>query len=675
MSTTDILYLIIIVISAIGIAWYQYFYKAKTTLKKRVVFAFLRFSSLFILGVLLLNPRFKQTTIVQEKPQLVIAFDNSKSISVLKKSTSTNAVLEVLKNSSLTDKFTVDYFTFGNSVNTLNDSLTFDELQTNVSEVFNSLKEIYNKEQAPTVLITDGNQTYGQDYVLSSLTYKQPIYPVVIGDTILKEDLKIASVQLNKYTFLNNEFPIEITLNYSGQHTVKKEFTVFKNNIKVYSKFVNFTKDNTTELIQINLPAQQIGRQNYRAILSSISNEENTTNNERNFSIDVIDERTKIALISDILHPDIGVFKKAIESHQQRKVTLLKSSDAIDLNNYQLVILYQPNRQYKQILDAIKLLEKNHLIITGTHTDWEFLNSQKSNYKKSVTHQVQAFTGRLNMEFNSFQQNDFEVSKLPPLEDVYGAIELQTKANVLIHQRVKGINSEQPILTFFESGNNREALFSGEGIWRWRSQSYMNSQSFIVFDEFIGKTIQYLASNAKKERLTIDVADDFLLGEAQIYAQYVDKNYVTDPNTTLSCQLIHKETDQIYNYNFLFNNTGYQLNLSNLSSGTYTYRVHVENTQLNKTGQFVVSNFDIEAQFINADVTKLTQLATNKQNKLYIITEVTQLISDLMTDEQFKPIQKKSISELPLINWKYLLAVLLVLLTFEWLLRKYNGLL
>ena len=84
MSTTDILYLIVIAIFALGIAAYQYFYKAKTTLKKRVVFAFLRFSSLFLLGLLLLNPTFEQVAITQEKPHLVIAIDNSKSVSILK---------------------------------------------------------------------------------------------------------------------------------------------------------------------------------------------------------------------------------------------------------------------------------------------------------------------------------------------------------------------------------------------------------------------------------------------------------------------------------------------------------------------------------------------------------------------------------------------------------------
>lgn len=675
MSITDILYLILITISSLGIAIYQYFHKAKTAFKKRVVFAFLRFLSLFLLGVLLWNPVFKQSVITQEKPSLVVAVDNSKSVAISNQSNTITRFINELQKSTLTDKFMVDYFTFGSEVNQLNDSLVFDELQTNISKVFPALKDVYENNQAPTIIVSDGNQTFGQDYVLSSLTYKQPIYPVVIGDTLKKIDLKITQVQLNKYTFLNNKFPVEVTLDYIGQTSVNKQFTIFKNNKKVYSKQIEFTKDDRTQIVQLNLLAEQIGKQHYTATISPIIGEENTVNNTRNFTVDVIDERTNILLVSDILHPDIGAYKKAIESHQQRKVTFAAPTEVVDLNSYQLVILFQPTNQFKSIFEGINLLDKNHLVVTGLHTDWGFLNRQQSNYKRQWIDQSQDYTGRMNPNFGVFQQNALQLNTFPPLEGIYGSTQYQSNVNTLLYQDINGIETSESILTFFEMGQQRNALFCGEGIWRWRAQSYLNNQSFELFDEFIGKIVQYLASNTKKERLTVDIADEFLLGEAHINAQYVDKNYVIDANATLLCQILHKETNTSYNYNFLFRGSGYLLNLSSLPAGTYTYKVSVDKTNLIKSGEFVIHNFDIEAQFINPDVTKLSQLATNSQNKLYTISDSEQLISDLLADEEFKPIQKESVRNISLINWKYLMAVLLVLLTFEWLLRKYNGLL
>ena len=675
MSTTELLYILVIAIFALGIAVFQYSYKAKMSLKKRLIFAFLRFCSLFLLGVLFLNPTFKQTSVTLEKPELIVAVDNSKSVALLHQDVHTRNFVKALKSSKLEERFSVSYLTFGESVNQLGDLLKFDDKQTRISNLFSTLKEVYDNEQSPTVILSDGNQTFGHDYVVSSLTYNKPIYPVVIGDSVLKEDLKISAVQLNKYTFLNNEFPIETTLSYVGENTINKLFSVFKDGLKVYSKSIRFSKDKNTHTVQFNLPALQIGQQNYRAEISSISSEENTANNLRNFSIEVIDERTNVLLISDVLHPDIGAYKKAIESNKQRKVTIAKPSDTIDFDNYQLVILFQPNEQFKTVFKQLETTGKNYLMTSGLQTNWDFLNTQNTNFKRTLLNQKQDYTSSLNLEFDMFQYEDINFTTFPPLTDFYGTSEYSENVKTLLYQTINGIETKEPMLSFFETGVKRHAIFLGEGIWRWRSQHYLNTQSFEGFDQFIGKIVQYLASNTTKERLMVTHENAYNLGEAIINADYVDKNYVIDPNASLSCKLVHKVSNKTYNYDFLFANTNYKLNLNHLPAGHYSYTIQVKQTNLLKKGNFIINDFDIEAQFINPDVTKLSQLATNSQNNLYTITESKQLISDIMADERYKPIQKETVSQLPLINWKYLLAVLLLLLTFEWLLRKYNGLL
>ena len=45
------------------------------------------------------------------------------------------------------------------------------------------------------LLITDGNQTYGNDYQYTASNYKQPIYPIILGDTITYTDLSIQAAQ------------------------------------------------------------------------------------------------------------------------------------------------------------------------------------------------------------------------------------------------------------------------------------------------------------------------------------------------------------------------------------------------------------------------------------------------------------------------------------------------
>ena len=46
----------------------------------------------------------------------------------------------------------------------------------------------------------------------------------------------------------------------------------------------------------------------------------------------------------------------------------------------------------------------------------------------------------------------------------------------------------------------------------------------------------------------------------------------------------------------------------------------------------------------------------------------------LLEDDRFVSVQKSEQKVVPLIDWKYLLALIAVLLSLEWFIRKYNGL-
>ena len=122
----------------------------------------------------------------------------------------------------------------------------------------------------------------------------------------------------------------------------------------------------------------------------------------------------------------------------------------------------------------------------------------------------------------------------------------------------------------------------------------------------------------------------------------------------------------------MFKQNSYELNLGQLPVGVYTYKVSVDG--LTKSGDFEILDFNIEQQFLNPDVTKLSQLATNNNKRLYFIDQYEALLTDLEKEENYKTVQKASTKSLPLIDWKYLLGVLLLLLAIEWFLRKYNGL-
>ena len=85
-------------------------------------------------------------------------------------------------------------------------------------------------------------------------------------------------------------------------------------------------------------------------------------------------------------------------------------------------------------------------------------------------------------------------------------------------------------------------------------------------------------------------------------------------------------------------------------------------------------DYNVEQQFLNANVSKLENLATNNQGIAYFIDDTSLLIEQLLADERFVTVQKSTKNVVPLIDWKLLLAFIALTLSAEWFIRKYNGL-
>ncbi|HKX85053.1 MAG TPA: hypothetical protein VJL37_00155, partial [Flavobacterium sp.] len=92
-------------------------------------------------------------------------------------------------------------------------------------------------------------------------------------------------------------------------------------------------------------------------------------------------------------------------------------------------------------------------------------------------------------------------------------------------------------------------------------------------------------------------------------------------------------------------------------------------------GAFQVLDFDAEKQFVNADINRLKQLATNTKGQTYATSQVDNLMRYLENAENYKAIQKAVTTRSPLIDWIWGLILLAILLAIEWFTRKYNGLL
>ncbi|MFL0352550.1 VWA domain-containing protein [Xanthomarina sp. GH4-25] len=676
MQTETILYIILSGIIALFVALFQYKYKVKQRSNRQIILATLRFVTVFSLLLLLINPKYESQSVYLEKPNLVVAVDNSNSIAYLKQDANALTALEnITSNAEINNKFNVQTYAFGKQVKQ-SDSITFNEEQTNLDKVFHEFNQIYNQTVSPTVLITDGNQTIGNDYVFSAAKYKQPVYSVILGDSTVYSDLKIQQLNVNRYAYLKNKFPVEIILVYHGEEAINSVFRVRSGLATVFSEKVNFTKENNSRILNFYLPANQVGVHTYKAILEPLDNEKNTVNNQKDFAVEVIDQKTNVAIVSEILHPDIGALKKSIEANEQRQVEILKPINYLNKHNdFQLVILYQPNNNFNSVFEHLKSTNSNYFLISGTKTNWRYLNSLDLNVTHEITNQTEDYQAVLNSGFSNFIVEDLEFESFPPLKSSFGEAQFKIPFQSILYKKVGNYATENSLLATLEQNGTRKAVLFGENIWQWRAHSYLIDKSFNNFDNFIGKLVQYLASTERKTRLNVDYKS-FYEGNSSVLikAQFFNKNYEFDSKESLSIIVTNKVSKETKSFPFILKNNYYQVDLSNLSASEYDFTVNAANEKISKSGSFRILEYNIEQQFLNANFEKLQQLAKSNKGNSYFATNSNNLINDILQDERYKPIQKSHKNVVPLIDWKYLLALIVFCLSAEWFIRKYNGL-
>lgn len=670
MQTSTLLYIVLALLLSVAIAFFQYFYKTKKAPKINVFLFCLRAFSLFLLGLLLINPKITSNLTENIKPVLSVLIDNSLSTKHFKEETAVKGIVEALKtDKKLQNKFDIDFFSFGKNVAVL-DSLSFNDTQTDITKAIQSVNNLHKDKLGASILITDGNQTIGNDYEF--VNSKKEIYPIVIGDTTQFQDLKIAQLNVNKYSYIKNKFPVELLLFYDGAQNVNSVVTISQGGKNVFSEKVSFSANQKTKTIVANLQATKEGLQYYNVSIRKIKNEKNTKNNYKSFAVEVIDEQTKVLVLSSVLHPDLGAIKKSIVSNKQRSVEVsLASKFKGNLKEYQLVIFYQPNASFKKWMQERK---SNFILISGTRTDWRFLNTLNNGLSKNAIRQTENYGALYNTSFSTFLQKDIRFNEFSPLEDKFGELTVNGDHQTLLYQKLKGIDTEQPLVAAFENGENKWSAILGEGIWKWRAASFLEENSFEEFDAFIANLVQYTVSNKKRKRLEVTINRIYPANSTiDIAALYLDKNYQFDNRANLQITVVNSETKTKKIYPFSLMNNSYKVSLEGLTSGNYSYKGTVEGQNVTTSGRFKVTDYQVEEQFTNANLTKLQKLALKTNGKIFYKEGVKKLVNELLANKKYYTTQKVTPKEENLIKWQWLLFAIVGLLAVEWFVRKYVG--
>ncbi len=652
----------------------------------KVIIGIFRFGAVAILAFFLLEPLIKNAFIETEKPIVVIAQDNSESIAIkgdtafLK--TSYPAQLKQLSD-NLGEQFDVTNLTFGSEVKD-GFNLDYSEKQTDYSALLDEIYARYSNRNLGAVIIgSDGIYTKGKNPLYSQTKLKTPIYTVALGDTTKFKDLLIQEIAHNRLAYLGNKFPLEIAVaanSFIGKNTI---LSVSKNGSTLFSKTLAVNSDDYLEIVPVILEATSPGIQKYSISVSSIDGEVTLSNNRKDIYIDVLDSRQKVVIIAAHPHPDIAALKSILESNDNYEVSVFPANEFNkNIEDYNLAIFHQmPSKISAQnaVVDEAFAQKVPSLFIWGGKTNFSLFNNLNLGVKLGNSNESSNdVKGSLNSGFKAFlSHNEINslIRKLPPINVPFGRIETSPGLKTLLYQQVGPITTGDPLLTFNEKNDTKVGIFTGEGIWRWRLVSHLEKGNHDLFDSWLLKSVQYLASKEDKSLFRVSTKNSFdetqrIIFNAEVYNESFEALNDQEINLTLK-----NENGDDFPFTFSQTGTSYRLDAGILPAGNYTYAASTSASgkKLTKTGQFSISPVIVEQLRTQADHNLLFNLAHRNGGQMVMPNEIALLTEIIKGNSEIVPIsyEKKTLTDL--INYKWLLFLILGLLCLEWLLRKRNG--
>ncbi len=656
------LFLAFLVSSALA-AW-QYLHK-KNDYKLFII----RTLVYFLILLLWINPKINKQHKQKFLPDLYILTDQSQSIEYIHETFRVKKIIQSLKKSDLEKKFHLHFLGFHSGLFPL-DSLNFKGQRTDIAQALQGIKEIYNqKNTAPVILISDGNANQGQDYSFAiNKQDKLQVFPIILGDTTHYENIYIERINVNPIVFKGNKFPVEIFINYDGNRKINSNLKIYDGKKLVYHE--NFHPEKNNLIKTVHLKANTSGVHHYTARVGTLKNEKNIIDNKKYFSLEVIDQSKKIAIISSIIHPDIGALNRIFQKNKYYQTDIIDlNKNHPNLSKYDALVLYQPDKNFKQLFKQNKLSKSNWFIITGPHTDWKWLNSENLFFKKAISTSIEEYFPWANKDFNLFKLPEISYEKLPPLRDFYGQLKYKNVQSALF-SKIKGISTQQGLLLV--NMQPKQVLLAGENLWQWALFAGKNHEKEKI-TELFQKIIQYISLHKNFDKIQIQYKKTYYLGEAiDISTVILNENLENNPKAKPLIE-IYAKNKFLKKLPFIQDEKGFHLNLKSLPPDEYFFKVRDKSTMIHTQGSFVVLDKSPEAYKSRPDVEALEVLSKNTQGKIYFPENYQKLINNLLQKNKY-PAHFKMISKtIPLIDYRWLLFLIVLLLSTEWFLKKLQG--
>ncbi len=666
-----------------------YFRETKNEFPQKLSWMLAVLRAIVISGIafLLLNPLVRSVKKHSEKPVVLVLQDNSSSIVSGRDSTFYRISFPELVSEfrdQIEAKFNVGSFTFSDELRANTNGLDYSGQETNMGKAFDAVYDRYaHRNVGALVVLSDGINNRGINPLYAGHEFNFPVYTVALGDTALQTDLVIARVDFNRIAYLENMFPVEISIVGKKAQGKMAKVSIERNDQVLFTTDITFNAVKDFKTVRTSLKARQTGLQKYTVRISTLEGEVSVTNNTYDFYIDVLEDKQKILLLADAPHPDVSAIKQAVSENINYTLDDFLIADFTGtVDGYNLVILHGLPSVRNNVSAILRKLDEENIpgwYILTRKTYLPILNEQGAGlvFEGSNLLYNEALPA-VNKNFNLFglsERVEDALDFFPPLISPYGKIEMLPSATPLLFQQIGSVRTEHPLWVFNQALERKNAIVLGPGLWKWRIKEYSMRGTHEAFNEIVNKTIQYLALRIDKSQFRVYgqthyTENDDIEFQAELYNDVFE--LVNEPEVDIT---IVGSDGTKYPFSFSKTTNAYYLNAGNLPADTYTFAARAEygGEDFIENGEFTVSASRLEQLSAEADHNLMLNLAGKYGGEMVYPDELQNLAGVITARDDIKTItySQKRFSEL--LNLKWVLALILSLLSFEWFVRKRAG--
>lgn len=705
-------YIFLIIVLAAGLTYLMY-RSTRELLPRlpRILLGIFRFLVLTTIGILLLQPMISSFTKISFAPIIAVVQDNTESLVIQKDSNFVRqeypSILSNFLNAFSPDEYATDAYSFASDLTAdLNpDSLSFDQTGTNISGSLNDLQDLYqNQNLGAIVLISDGIITAGSNPTYSLDGIRQPVYTVLLGDTTAQKDIRIKEVLFNEIAYLKNEMPIRVKVQSIGFDQANLKVTLSGGGKVLGSQSIILNRGRAEGEVNFLVLPEEVGIQQYVIQVSRMENEITYRNNVRSIFVNVLETRVKIALFAGSPHPDLGALRQAFSQDESYEVSefILKQPgvfyndpSAVNLEDYDLIILHNfPQSRLdagtvEEIIAQIRDNKKPVIHFVGTFTDlrtlqpmFEYMAITPKNYSQKSEEVIADFQNSYrNHSTYTFSENWIQwANSSPPIYRNQSNWVAKSTAEVFATAKIKNIALDYPVYALQNHLNRKNMVFLGENFWRMRSHSYLESADFELFDEWLFNNIKWLMVTDDKRKFKVAPSKRIFSGSEPIIfkGQVYDDSYNPVPGVDIKLSLTAPNGKQNDYYLNEPSEAQYILELFNLEEGTYSYKAEGRKNEVavgTDQGQFSIGKSNVEHFQLQADRDMMQQIALRTGGEFIYARDLGELPDKIKALPGLKPVVDYKKANTPFHQFWWVLLLMLLMLSVEWIVRKLYSLL